>query len=113
MKVELIYDTDCSNARLARVLLIKAFARTGVSARWLECDRASPASPGYARAYGSPTTLIDGEDVAETGAMSGSGARSVHSDGADQLSGIPLLEMVASALLAKAAPATLSEKGRW
>lgn len=113
MKVELIYDADCPNATQARALLIKAFSRTGVSARWLEWDRASPASPGYVQAYGSPTILVDGKDVAETGAVSGSGACRVYSDSAGRLSGIPPLDTVSSALLAKAAPVTPSTPGRW
>ncbi len=113
MKVELIYDADCPNVTQARSLLIKAFARSGVSARWLEWDRASPESPGYVRAFGSPTILVDGKDVAETGAVSGAGACRVYSDSAGRLSGIPPLDTVSSALLAKAVPLTPSTPGRW
>ncbi len=113
MKIELIYDADCPNLTQARALLIKAFARTGVSARWLEWDRASPESPGYVRAFGSPTILVDGKDVAETDAVSGSGACRVYSDSAGRLSGIPPLETVSLALLTKAAPLTSSSPGRW
>jgi hypothetical protein len=32
MNMELIYDTDCPNVAQTRSVLIKAFARTGVSA---------------------------------------------------------------------------------
>jgi len=113
MKVELIYDADCPNVTQARSLLIRAFASSGVSARWLEWDRASPASPGYVQAYGSPTILIDGKDVAETSTVSGSGACRVYSDGTGRLSGIPPLETVVSALLAKTAPVKPSNPGRW
>ena len=60
MRVELIYDADCPNVAAARSLLIKAFARTGVSARWREWERGAADSPEYARRYGSPALLIDG-----------------------------------------------------
>lgn len=113
MKIELIYDADCPNVTQARSLLIKAFASTGVSARWLEWDRASPESPGYVRTLGSPTILVDGKDVAETDAVSGSGACRVYSDSAGRLSGIPPLETVSTALLTKAVPLTPSSPARW
>jgi hypothetical protein len=113
MTVELIYDADCPNMTQARSLLIRAFARTGVSARWLEWERTAPGSPVYAKRYGSPTILIDGKDVAGTDAVSGSSACRVYSNGGGRLSGIPPLETVCSALLAKAAPVTPSNPGRW
>ncbi|MGE0560154.1 MAG: hypothetical protein AB7E73_12475 [Burkholderiales bacterium] len=113
MKVELIYDADCPNVERARALLIRAFTGTGVSARWLEWERTAAGSPEYAKTFGSPTILIDGKDVAETSDVSGSGACRVYSDGTGRLSGIPPLEAVASALLAKAAPVTPSTPGRW
>ncbi len=113
MKVELIYDADCPNVTQARSLLIKAYTRTGVSARWLEWERSAPGSPDYAKHYGSPTILIDGQDVAETAAVTGSGACRVYSDSEGRLSGIPPLDAVCSALLAKAAPVNPTIKGRW
>ncbi len=113
MKVELIYDADCPNVTPARALLIKAYTRTGISARWLEWERSAPDSPGYVKRYGSPTILIDEQDVAEAGAVSGSGACRVYSDGEGRLSGVPPLEAVCSALLAKASPVNPSTKGRW
>ena len=64
MKVELIYDADCPNATAARSLLIRAFAKTGTSARWREWERSARNTPARARAFGSPTVLIDGRDVA-------------------------------------------------
>lgn len=113
MKVELIYDADCPNVTQARALLIKAFTRTGVSARWLEWERSAPDSPGYAKRYGSPTILVDEQDVVAAGAVSGSGACRVYSDSAGRLSGVPPLEVVSTALLARAAPVNPSIKGRW
>lgn len=113
MKVELIYDADCPNVTQARALLIKAFTRTGVSARWLEWERSAPESPAYARSCGSPTILVDEQDVVAAGAVSGSGACRVYSDSAGRLSGVPPLDAVSTALLARAAPVNPSIKGSW
>lgn len=111
VRVELIYDADCPNVAATRSLLIKAFTRTGISARWREWERGAPDSPEYAKSYGSPTILVDGEDVAGTGPVAGAGACRVYSDAHGTLSRTPSLEIVCSALLraSSAQPA----KTRW
>lgn len=112
MTVELIYDADCPNVAQARTLLIRAFARTGVSARWLEWERSAPGSPAYAKSYGSPTILVDGKDVAATDSVSGSGACRVYGNAEGGLSAVPPLETVCAAML-KAAPVDPLKKTRW
>ena len=99
MRVELIYDADCPNVAAARSLLIKAFTRTGVSARWREWERSALDSPDYASRYGSPTLLVDGKDVAGAAPIAGVGACRVYTDGEGKLSRIPQLDVVCSALL--------------
>ena len=103
MMVELIYDDDCPNVPAARSQLIKAFARTGVSARWLEWERSSSDTPDYARAYGSPTILVDGKDIAGVLPSAGTRACRVYSDARGSLSRTPSVESIAAALL-NAAP---------
>lgn len=100
MNVELIYDADCPNVAAARSLLIKAFTRTGVSARWREWERSTADSPAYAQAYGSPTILVDGQDVAGTAPVAGAGACRVYADSNGALSRTPSLEIICTALLA-------------
>ena len=99
MNVELIYDADCPNVAAARSVLIKAFTRTGVSARWREWERSAPDSPDYARQYGSPTLLVDGQDVAGAAPVAGVGACRVYAGGEGKLSRTPPLDAVCSALL--------------
>jgi hypothetical protein len=65
MKVEFIYDPDCPNVAEARAHLLRAFAEAGISPRWVEWSRDSAEAPVYARAFGSPTLLVNGHDVAE------------------------------------------------
>jgi len=98
-RAELIYDADCPNVAAARSLLIKAFTQTGVSARWREWKRNAPDCPEYARSYGSPTIMVDGQDVAGAAPVAGTGACRVYADGEGKLSRTPPLDAVCSALL--------------
>ena len=97
-RVELIYDADCPNVAEARSLLIKAFTQTGVSARWREWERSAKDSPDYASQYGSPTILVDGNDVAGAVPIAGAGACRVYAEGEGKLSRTLPLELVCSAL---------------
>ena len=62
-RVELIYDLDCPNVGEARTVLLQAFAQVGISPTWTEWNRKGPDSPAYVRGYGSPTILVNGQDV--------------------------------------------------
>jgi len=112
MIVELIYDGDCPNVRDARSQLIKAFAQTGVLPRWKEWERSSPESPDYASAYGSPTILVNGKDIAGVVAQPGTMACRVYSDGRGNLSRTPALEAICLALRG-ATPKQKQSAGRW
>ena len=112
MNVELIYDADCPNVAETRSMLIKAFARTGISARWREWERSALDTPDYARCYGSPTILIDGKDVAGAESSPGTRACRVYSDGRGKLSRVPPLEVICSALLS-ATPGEKLTTSRW
>ncbi|HSR52231.1 MAG TPA: hypothetical protein VLV83_15500 [Acidobacteriota bacterium] len=65
LNIELIFDPDCPNAELARRHLRQALASAGLAPVWREWNRGSQQVPAYARACGSPTILINGQDVAE------------------------------------------------
>lgn len=112
MIVELIYDADCPNVLDTRSQLIKAFTQTGVSARWKEWERGSPDTPDYARAYGSPTILVDGKDIAGVAPNAGTRACRVYSDARGNLSRTPSIEAICSALY-NAAPRKKPVAGRW
>jgi hypothetical protein len=70
LKIELIYDCDCPNVVAARDELRIALAEAGLAPDWTEWDRAADESPAYARTFGSPTVLVNGEDVTGAGAES-------------------------------------------
>lgn len=66
MKIELIYDRECPNVEDTRRELRMALSMLGIDEHWREWVRGAPGSPGYALSFGSPTILIDGDDVAGT-----------------------------------------------
>lgn len=96
--VDLIYDPACPNLAAARANLMRGFSKAGVPARWREHDTSSAETPAEARAFGSPTILVDGRDVDGVQRASGSSCR-VYAEGLG-LSGAPSIEAIASALLA-------------
>lgn len=63
-KIEFIYDRDCPNIEDARTQLRLALSQSGLPATWQEWEHHDPASPAYARLYGSPTILVAGQDIA-------------------------------------------------
>lgn len=99
MTVELIYFNGCPNIGLARERLLRAFAASGITPHWQEWERNDPASPAHARAYGSPTVLVNGRDVA--GLEPGSddaGACRVYSHAPGVLERAPAVTLIAEAL---------------
>lgn len=98
MKVELIYDLDCPNVKDARAQLLQAFSQVDICPSWIEWDRTSEDAPEYARRLGSPTILVDGEDVdPDNSAPSGSCCR-LYSRQSGVLAGVPHVDQIASAL---------------
>lgn len=100
--VELIYDGDCPNVDAARRQLRRAIAGVGLPPRWREWRGDDPASPARVRGYGSPTILVDGEDVAPAGDSAGACCR-VYARPGGSLAAVPSVDAIASALRAAVA----------
>ena len=64
MQIELVSDPGCPNVELAREVLTAACRDGGIPAVWTEWSSDDPECPEYARNLGSPTILVNGEDVA-------------------------------------------------
>ncbi len=62
--IEFIYDHDCPNVEGARDALRDALLALKRTPMWQEWDRADPRAPAHVRAYGSPTIMVDGKDIA-------------------------------------------------
>lgn len=63
LRIELVYARDCPNVNLARAMVSAALAAVGAQKRWIEWDRDDPATPPGRRLFGSPTVLVNGQDV--------------------------------------------------
>lgn len=97
--VELIFDIDCPNVKDARAQLLQAFANAKLPPDWKEWNRADPESPSYVRSYGSPTILVNGQDVAGAPPSTGANCCRIYLDKNGQFRGVPSVEEIASALL--------------
>lgn len=100
MTVELVYDTDCPNVAAAREAILRAFARIGRTPAWTEWDRSAPDTPDHARGYGSPTILVDGQDVAAGSASQPDTCR-LYASADGSLVPIPSVELIAAQLEAR------------
>jgi hypothetical protein len=74
--IELVYFDGCPNAERAREDLRAALG----SESWTEWNLSSPETPERFRSYGSPTVLVDGQDI--TGESDGNAAMACRADGA-------------------------------
>ncbi|HXE89715.1 MAG TPA: hypothetical protein VNK82_01995 [Terriglobales bacterium] len=102
-RVELIYDLDCPNVSEARVELLRAFERAGMPARWEEWERSAAESPSYARRFGSPTVLVDGEDIIPMDEIAGEGCCRLYAE-ASGTRRTPSAEQIAKKLRESAGP---------
>lgn len=100
MRVELIFFKGCPNVEDARAQLARAFAKLDAPPQWQEWDRDDPASPDHARAYGSPTILVDGSDVAGALPTEGADCCRLYATLAGRLTGVPSVERILKALRA-------------
>ena len=106
-RVTLIYDADYPQVGSARSALLEAFGQSGLTPAWSEWERNDPKAPAYARSCGSPTILVDGQDVAPPPVTAGNSCCRLYAAGPDELRGAPPAKMIAAALQRD------SGKGRW
>lgn len=99
LTVDLIYGLDCPNIKAARGQLLRAFAEAGLSPRWHEWDRNASESPPQIRTFGSPTILINGQDVVDTSSSTDAECCRLYMDDSGGLRGVPSVAAITSALL--------------
>lgn len=111
--VDLIYDADCPNVPLARTNLMRAFAAAGLPPRWREWNRTDAALPVALAAFGSPSIVVDGDDV-DVGADDGASAACcrVYVDADGKFAGAPPIDTIATALRSAPAPGSASRRSR-
>lgn len=73
MKVALVYFDGCPNTERARSNLKDAFEEIGMKPEWDEWEQSDPAFPEHLKSFGSPSIIIDGNDVVPAGEEVGCG----------------------------------------
>ncbi len=95
--IEFIYDRDCPNVEGARIALRDALLSLNRTPMWQEWDRADPDSPVHVRAWGSPTILVDGKDIAGMPPGDASACR-IYRNEQGNARGIPDTQLILAAL---------------
>jgi hypothetical protein len=75
MKIQLLYFPGCPNLDPARAAIRDALAAEGLAVECDEVDVQAPDAPDWARGWGSPTILIDGEEVTGSPRSAGNSCR--------------------------------------
>jgi len=96
-QIELIFDADCPNVALAREQLSQALAIVGLALHWKEWPSDDPKMPEHTRGYGSPTILVEGQDVSGAGQIDGTRSCRVYAT-TEGLRGVPTIKAIVSAL---------------
>jgi hypothetical protein len=96
-KTEFIYEQSCPNVADARAQLRLALEQSGLPVHWQEWEQNDPNSPAYARRYGSPSILVDGEDVAGEPASDAPNCR-VYTNAQGRNRGVPDATLIRAAL---------------
>ncbi len=78
-RIELVYFDGCPNALQARDNLREAIEASGQHVTWSEWDLMEESTPADFRRFGSPTVLVNGEDV--TGENASTEAMACRADG--------------------------------
>lgn len=97
-RMELVYDRDCPNVDAVRAALRCACAVMGIAPTWEEWDRNAQDSPGYVRGYGSPTILVEGQDVAGAEPHADANCCRLYNSNAGGLRGVPPVEQIVAAM---------------
>ena len=96
MRIQLITFTGCPHASAARTSLEGVLASLGVRERIEAVDTLSPETSETLRRWGSPTILLDGEDIAGASRPTGPGCR-LYRDAEGRMQGWPPEELLFAA----------------
>ena len=97
MRIQLLTHPGCASASATRERLVRLLALTRADAGIEEVDVTAANAPEHLRGWGSPTVLVDGEDVAGEKSPSGPGCR-LYRDADGRLAGVPSEALITSML---------------
>jgi len=98
MRIQLITFAGCPNASATRAALDQALAAAGIADRIEEINTSSPETPESLRSWGSPTVLVNGEDVGGQAAPIGPSCR-LYRDDDGKVQGSPPASLLSAAVL--------------
>ena len=102
LRVELVYDPTCANVDRVRESIRGALSTLGAPLAWREWLRDDPATPAPLRALGSPSVLINGEDVgSDSGTLPQADANScrVYMDECGCICGAPFAQLIIDTIM--------------
>jgi hypothetical protein len=102
--VVIVFEDGCPHLPLARERVVAALARVGAPPRWRELERSDPSAPLPWRRMGSPTVLVDGQDVVPARVDGGSACR-LYPGARGRFDGAPSVDAIVEALTGEAAGA--------
>lgn len=88
MKIQLLHFEGCPNVDAARAALRQALAVEKLDVRVEEIDVEAADAPEWAHGWGSPTILIDGQDVMGQARSAESSCCRLYADGAPGMEAI-------------------------
>ena len=97
VRIQLITFPGCPNTSAARALIERAVADAGVVAAIEEIDTTAPDTPVLLREWGSPTILLNGEDVGGEKGPTGPGCR-LYRDESGRMQRLPAPAILSAAL---------------
>ena len=95
MRIELLFFEGCPHVPQTRERLRALLVEAQLPPTWTEHDLRASSSPDWVRAYGSPTVLVDGNDVA-AGAPSAALSCRVYAN--SDVKGVPAVDDIRAAL---------------
>lgn len=97
LRIELVYDPTCPNVQRARDAIRGALVALGAPLAWHEWVRDDPATPAGLRDLGSPSVLVNGQDVGCDGgsiATAGANACRIYADDCGCICGALSVELI-------------------
>ena len=83
--VELVYFTGCPHVESARANLRAALSAKGQPPVWREWNQLDTSAPDHVKQYGSPTVLVNNEDVAGVESLAAMTCRASGAPSVDQI----------------------------
>lgn len=97
LRIQIVTFAGCPNAGAARAVVERVLTEAGISVRIDHVDTTDPEVPEPLRSWGSPTILLNGDDVGGESEPKGRSCR-LYRDEEGRISGAPSKALVVAAL---------------